>query len=153
MRRLGGAALEPVMQAAHLRNGNDACQRRWLHGPRIRRVLAERQVRSCSVIGFEIARQRPTERGFAEDNQMIETLPANVSFWPSSVTYCQQATSCPIVLLVPKCYFPPFDHCDIPNVQQCDRQTPSCSQCIRGQRICPGYRNELDLMFRNEVYI
>src|SRR6187401_150330 len=65
------------MQAAHLWNGNDACQRRWLYGPRIRRVLAEREVRSCSVIVLEVARQRPTERGFAEDNQMIETFPAN----------------------------------------------------------------------------
>ena len=65
------------MQAAHLRNGNDASQRRWLHGPRIRSVLAQRQVRSCSVIILEIGRQRPTERGFAEDDQMIEAFPAN----------------------------------------------------------------------------
>ncbi len=33
---------------------------------------------------------------------------------------------------------------------QCDRATPSCSQCIRAHRDCPGYRNEVDLMFRNE---
>ena len=39
MRTLGGATLVPVMQASHLRNGNDASQRRWLHGPRIRSVL------------------------------------------------------------------------------------------------------------------
>ncbi|KAG4432109.1 hypothetical protein IFR05_012408 [Cadophora sp. M221] len=33
---------------------------------------------------------------------------------------------------------------------RCDRSTPSCSQCIRAHRTCPGYRNQLDLMFRNE---
>lgn len=33
---------------------------------------------------------------------------------------------------------------------QCDRQTPSCGQCIRASRPCAGYRSELDLMFRNE---
>ncbi|KAG9228171.1 hypothetical protein BJ875DRAFT_259104 [Amylocarpus encephaloides] len=33
---------------------------------------------------------------------------------------------------------------------RCDRNTPSCTQCIRAQRTCPGYRNQLDLMFRNE---
>lgn len=33
---------------------------------------------------------------------------------------------------------------------RCDRTTPSCSQCIRAHRECPGYRNEVDLMFRNE---
>ncbi|KAH6673305.1 hypothetical protein B0J14DRAFT_481483 [Halenospora varia] len=33
---------------------------------------------------------------------------------------------------------------------RCDRLTPSCSQCVRAKRVCPGYRNQLDLMFRNE---
>jgi hypothetical protein len=36
------------------------------------------------------------------------------------------------------------------NKLQCDRQTPSCGQCIRAGRPCAGYRSELDLMFRNE---
>ena len=36
------------------------------------------------------------------------------------------------------------------DLSQCDRATPSCSQCIRARRDCPGYRNEVDLMFRNE---
>jgi hypothetical protein len=41
------------------------------------------------------------------------------------------------------------------DVPQCDKATPSCSQCIRAHRICPGYRNQLDLMFRiqNDVVI
>ncbi|PVH81028.1 hypothetical protein DL98DRAFT_417442 [Cadophora sp. DSE1049] len=33
---------------------------------------------------------------------------------------------------------------------RCDRATPSCSQCLRAHRLCPGYRSQLDLMFRNE---
>ncbi|KAK0101961.1 hypothetical protein ONS95_001230 [Cadophora gregata] len=33
---------------------------------------------------------------------------------------------------------------------RCDKATPSCGQCIRAHRICPGYRSQLDLMFRNE---
>ncbi|KAL2060909.1 hypothetical protein VTL71DRAFT_8961 [Oculimacula yallundae] len=33
---------------------------------------------------------------------------------------------------------------------RCDRAAPSCGQCIRARRTCPGYRNQLDLMFRNE---
>ena len=31
---------------------------------------------------------------------------------------------------------------------KCDKATPSCSQCVRAHRTCPGYRNQLDLMFR-----
>jgi hypothetical protein len=38
----------------------------------------------------------------------------------------------------------------VSDISQCDRATPSCSQCIRAHRDCPGYRNEVDLMFRNE---
>jgi hypothetical protein len=33
---------------------------------------------------------------------------------------------------------------------QCDKATPSCSQCVRAHRTCPGYRDPLDLMFRIE---
>ncbi|OJJ34858.1 hypothetical protein ASPWEDRAFT_51110 [Aspergillus wentii DTO 134E9] len=33
---------------------------------------------------------------------------------------------------------------------RCDQARPSCSQCIRTQRACPGYRDALSLMFRDE---
>ncbi|KAI1608211.1 hypothetical protein EDD37DRAFT_186185 [Exophiala viscosa] len=33
---------------------------------------------------------------------------------------------------------------------KCDRKTPSCGQCRNASRSCPGYRNEVDLMFRDE---
>ena len=44
--RLGGAALAAVTQPANLGNGNDAPQRRRMHGSSIRGVFAERQMRS-----------------------------------------------------------------------------------------------------------
>ncbi|GES62315.1 C6 finger domain protein [Aspergillus terreus] len=33
---------------------------------------------------------------------------------------------------------------------RCDQARPTCSQCIKGNRVCPGYRDELSLMFRDE---
>ncbi|KAE8377829.1 hypothetical protein BDV26DRAFT_203420 [Aspergillus bertholletiae] len=33
---------------------------------------------------------------------------------------------------------------------RCDQVRPSCSQCRKGGRECPGYRDELSLMFRDE---
>lgn len=33
---------------------------------------------------------------------------------------------------------------------RCDQIRPACSQCIKGNRVCPGYRDELSLMFRDE---
>lgn len=33
---------------------------------------------------------------------------------------------------------------------QCDQQEPSCGQCEKRQQKCPGYRNIVDLMFRDE---
>ncbi|KAH8434210.1 Zn(II)2Cys6 transcription factor [Aspergillus melleus] len=33
---------------------------------------------------------------------------------------------------------------------RCDQARPTCSQCVKGNRVCPGYRDELSLMFRDE---
>ncbi|KAJ0425777.1 hypothetical protein BJY00DRAFT_158657 [Aspergillus carlsbadensis] len=33
---------------------------------------------------------------------------------------------------------------------RCDQGRPTCSQCAKGSRACPGYRDELSLMFRDE---
>lgn len=33
---------------------------------------------------------------------------------------------------------------------RCDQARPACSQCIRAKRDCPGYRDQLSLMFRDE---
>jgi hypothetical protein len=34
--------------------------------------------------------------------------------------------------------------------KQCDQNLPSCGQCVRGKRTCPGYRDTTDLMFRDQ---
>ncbi|CAI6307209.1 unnamed protein product [Periconia digitata] len=34
---------------------------------------------------------------------------------------------------------------------KCDLLLPSCTQCIRKSRVCSGYRNETDLLFKNET--
>ncbi|OAL68744.1 hypothetical protein A7D00_7310 [Trichophyton violaceum] len=34
---------------------------------------------------------------------------------------------------------------------KCDQTEPSCLQCSKGGRTCTGYRNQLDLMFRDET--
>ncbi|KAJ5711919.1 hypothetical protein N7488_006075 [Penicillium malachiteum] len=33
---------------------------------------------------------------------------------------------------------------------RCDQARPACSQCVRAKRECPGYRDQLSLMFRDE---
>ncbi|KAJ5091259.1 hypothetical protein NUU61_006129 [Penicillium alfredii] len=33
---------------------------------------------------------------------------------------------------------------------RCDQARPACSQCVRAKRECPGYRDPLSLMFRDE---
>lgn len=34
---------------------------------------------------------------------------------------------------------------------QCDEGKPACNQCLRTNRTCPGYKNKIDLLFRNET--
>nr|KMM72429.1 hypothetical protein CPAG_08723 [Coccidioides posadasii RMSCC 3488] len=34
---------------------------------------------------------------------------------------------------------------------RCDQSEPSCGQCLRANHICPGYRDQLDLLFRDET--
>jgi hypothetical protein len=35
---------------------------------------------------------------------------------------------------------------------QCDLTRPGCSGCAKLGKICPGYREESDLLFRNEKH-
>ncbi|KHO00858.1 Zn(2)-C6 fungal-type DNA-binding domain protein [Metarhizium album ARSEF 1941] len=35
---------------------------------------------------------------------------------------------------------------------RCDQRTPTCGQCEKRQQQCPGYRNIVDLMFRDESH-
>ncbi|EPE03659.1 negative acting factor [Ophiostoma piceae UAMH 11346] len=34
---------------------------------------------------------------------------------------------------------------------KCDEAKPACSQCVRTGRTCPGYKSQIDLLFRNET--
>lgn len=35
--------------------------------------------------------------------------------------------------------------------KQCDETKPTCNQCAKSRRVCPGYKDEFDLVFRNET--
>lgn len=35
--------------------------------------------------------------------------------------------------------------------RQCDETKPTCNQCAKSHRQCPGYRDEFELIFRNET--
>jgi hypothetical protein len=76
---LGGASFVSVMETADLWNRYDSSELWRLDCPRFRRVLTQREV--CS--GFVIVRHKrphmPMQRGFVEDNQVIQTLPPNRS--------------------------------------------------------------------------
>ena len=34
---------------------------------------------------------------------------------------------------------------------KCDETKPTCKQCAKSRRVCPGYKDEFDLVFRNET--
>ncbi|PFH63046.1 hypothetical protein XA68_10087 [Ophiocordyceps unilateralis] len=34
---------------------------------------------------------------------------------------------------------------------KCDETKPTCNQCAKSRRVCPGYKDEFDLVFRNET--
>jgi Fungal specific transcription factor domain len=34
--------------------------------------------------------------------------------------------------------------------KQCDQTTPACKRCLKTNRVCPGYRDQLSLLFRDE---
>lgn len=40
-------------------------------------------------------------------------------------------------------------HCRSRKIR-CDQERPACSQCVKTNRECPGYRDELSLIFRDE---
>lgn len=43
-----------------------------------------------------------------------------------------------------------FPEYQLTGTEQCDQKPDGCSQCAKVQKECPGYRVQLDLMFRNE---
>ncbi|KAG9230264.1 hypothetical protein BJ875DRAFT_161677 [Amylocarpus encephaloides] len=36
---------------------------------------------------------------------------------------------------------------------KCDETKPTCNQCAKSRRVCPGYKDDFDLVFRNETRV
>ncbi len=76
-RAVGRDSLVSMMQTANLRNFHNSSHRHGLHRSSNRRVLTEGQMRSGSLVVFKVRLQNPAETRFAQDDHIIETLPAN----------------------------------------------------------------------------
>ena len=55
--RLRSSARVAVVKPADLGQGNDAAELSWLNGPRLGRILREREVRARAVVVAEVAPQ------------------------------------------------------------------------------------------------
>jgi len=40
---------------------------------------------------------------------------------------------------------------DLNRCRQCDEAKPTCSQCVKSKRQCPGYKDDFELILRNET--
>src|SRR4030095_12661091 len=65
------------MKGGNLRNGDDSADR--LNWARIRRILVQRQMQSCTVVITEIRTKLTTQGFFAKDDRMVETFSTNGS--------------------------------------------------------------------------
>jgi hypothetical protein len=70
------ASLVPMVKTAHLRYRYHGSQLRRVHGPRFRRVFAQREVRPAVVIILQERLDMPVKGGLVEDHHMIQTLAA-----------------------------------------------------------------------------
>src|SRR6516162_6407059 len=66
-----------MMQAPNLGEGNDIAGRGRLNATWPRAVLAEREMRSGVVIVSKIARQHAAQMALVEDDDVIQTFPAD----------------------------------------------------------------------------
>jgi hypothetical protein len=73
----GGATFVAVVQAAYLRERNDLACAGWLDRSRVRRVLAEGEVRARAVVVREVRPEDSAEVGFAKDDDVVEAVAAN----------------------------------------------------------------------------
>jgi hypothetical protein len=53
---------------------------------------------------------------------------------------------------VPTCARNPSISSGLLTNEKCDEKRPECSRCLKMQRTCPGYRDQSDLMFRDETF-
>src|SRR5712664_304057 len=73
----GCATLVAMVQAADLWKGDNSASRGWLYGPRLRTILAEREMRLASVVILKVCRQHSAQVTLVEDDDVIETFAAD----------------------------------------------------------------------------
>jgi predicted GTPase len=61
-----------MVQAADLWKGDNSASRGWLYGPRLRTILAEREMRSASVVILKVGRQHSAQVTLVEDDDVID---------------------------------------------------------------------------------
>jgi hypothetical protein len=66
-----------MVQAADLWKGDNSAGIGRLYGPRLRTVLAEREMRSASVVILKVCRQHSAQVTLVEDDDVIETFAAD----------------------------------------------------------------------------
>ena len=71
------ATLVAMVQAADLWEGDNGACRGWLYGPRLRAILAEREMCPASVVILKVCRQHTAQVTLIEDDDVIETFAAD----------------------------------------------------------------------------
>lgn len=74
---LGSASFVAVVPPTNFAHCDHSSQLRSLDRPRLWRVLLQRKMGSGLVIVGEVRRKRSTQRGFPEDDHMVQTLAPN----------------------------------------------------------------------------
>lgn len=70
--------------------------------------------------------------------------------FPLQVTSNQSQYTCRKTTAPPRHLSLHSSRVPILTVFQCDQIDPACSQCLRAGKACPGYRDQLSLLFRDE---
>ena len=73
----GCATLVAMVQTADLWEGDNGAGRGWLYGPRLRTILAEREMRAASVVVLKVCRQHTAQVTLIEDDDVIEAFAAD----------------------------------------------------------------------------
>ena len=73
------------MEPADLEHGSDGADFRELHGPRLGRVLGQRQVSARPVVILEVLGQHTAKMALVEHDDVVEALTTNGSDEPLHV--------------------------------------------------------------------
>ena len=73
----GCAPLVAMVQAADLWEGNNGTCGGWLYRPRLRAILAEREMCAAPVVVVEVRRQHTAQVTLVEDDDVIEAFAAD----------------------------------------------------------------------------